>query len=72
MSDIEIGVAVHPDRCMAMGFCRAVAPGVFGAGDDGWVHLLEPHPAAERLDDVQDAADSCPLGAIEVHVRQRR
>jgi ferredoxin len=72
VSDIEIDVAVHPERCMAMGFCRALAPDVFGADDDNWVRLREPHPAADRLGDVRDAADSCPHGAIEVHVRQRR
>lgn len=64
-------IIVHPERCMATGQCRAAAPDVFGADDDGWVRLLEPRPAADRLDDVRNAAESCPLAAIEVNVRER-
>jgi ferredoxin len=68
VSGIEI--SVHPERCMAAGGCRVVAPDVFGTGEEGWVRLLEPRPAADRLDDVLDAAESCPLAAIEVNVRE--
>lgn len=65
-----IQVTVHPERCMASGHCRAAAPDVFGTDDVGWVRLLEPRPAADRLDDVLGAAESCPLAAIEVNVRE--
>lgn len=68
MSGIEI--TVHPERCMATGQCRAAAPDVFGTGDSGWVRLLEPRPAADRLDDILDAAESCPLAAIDVNVQE--
>jgi ferredoxin len=61
-----IDIAVHAERCMATGLCRAVAPDVFGADDSGWVRLLEPRPAEDRLDDVLDAAESCPVAAIDV------
>ncbi len=64
MSGIE--VTVHPDRCMATGACRTVAPDVFGEDDQGWVRLLLPRPPADRLADVLEAADSCPLAAIDV------
>jgi len=70
VSGIEI--TVHPERCMAIGQCRAAAPDVFGVGDSGWVRLLEPRPTADRLDDVLDAAESCPLAAIEVNVQERK
>ncbi|MDN3354142.1 ferredoxin [Actinomadura sp. DC4] len=70
MSGIDI--AVHPERCMAMGLCRAVAPDVFGTDDDGWVRLLEPGPVADRIDDVLDAAESCPVSAIDVDIPPRR
>ena len=66
MSGIEI--TVHPERCMAIGHCRAVAPDVFGREDSGWVRLLAPRPAADRLDDILNAAESCPLAAIDVNV----
>ncbi|MGH3253464.1 MAG: ferredoxin [Trebonia sp.] len=70
MSGIEI--TVHPDRCMATGQCRAVAPDVFGADDSGWVRLLEQQPAKDRLDDILHAAESCPLAAIEVNGWERK
>ncbi|GAA2713151.1 ferredoxin [Micromonospora olivasterospora] len=66
MSGTGIEVTVHPERCMAMGHCRAAAPVVFGADDSGWVRLLEPRPAADRPDDVLHAAESCPVTAIDV------
>jgi ferredoxin len=61
------GVAVHAERCMAMGYCRSAAPDVFGADAGGWVRLLEPRPAADRLDEILNAAESCPVAAIDVH-----
>ena len=64
MSDID--VVVHPDRCMATGVCRDAAPDVFGADSDGWVRLLLPHPPLDRLEAVLEAADYCPLAAIDV------
>jgi ferredoxin len=68
VSGIEI--TVHPERCMAIGQCRAAAPDVFGTGDSGWVRLLKSRPAADRLDDILTAAESCPLTAIEVNVQE--
>jgi ferredoxin len=65
-----IQVTVYPERCMASGHCRAGAPDVFGTDGGGWVRLLEPRPTADRLDGVIDAADSCPLAAIEVNVQE--
>lgn len=71
MSGIDIDVTVHSERCMAMGRCRTTAPDVFAADENGWVRLLQPRPAADRLDDVLLAADSCPVAAIDVDVRER-
>lgn len=55
---------------MAAGQCHAAAPDVFAAGDDGWVRLLQPRPAADRLSAVRNAADLCPLAAIEITVTE--
>jgi ferredoxin len=63
-------VTVYPERCMATGLCRAAAPDVFGVGESGWVRLLEPPPAGDRLDDILVAAESCPVAAIEVNQRE--
>ena len=49
---------VHAKTCIQCGLCPAVCPDVF---------TLEPGPVPEecRLA-AQEAADSCPVGAIEV------
>lgn len=67
MSDADgMRVVVHSDYCMANGSCQRAAESVFGATSEGWVTLLVEHPAAELRAAVQRAADSCPVGAIEI------
>lgn len=50
---------------MASGACRRAAPRVFGATPDGWVTLLDPTPDGQDRE-VQAAAQSCPVAAIDV------
>ncbi|WP_220187546.1 ferredoxin [Pseudonocardia pini] len=64
---MEPTVLVHSDQCAGSGACRRIAPDLFGADDKGWVVLLDARPGADRLDDVLEAQDACPLAAIEVH-----
>ena len=60
-------VTVDQDKCVASGQCVLTAADVFDQRDeDGIVVLLDPHPAAERADDVRQAAALCPARAITV------
>ncbi|MEU1162325.1 ferredoxin [Streptomyces sp. NPDC005921] len=60
-------VTVDQDRCVAAGQCAATAPDVFDQRDeDGVVVLLTDAPAADRVDDVRQAAAVCPALAIHV------
>lgn len=60
-------VTVDQDRCCASGNCSALVPGVFDQREsDGVVVLLTAEPGADSHDDVREAADVCPSGAITV------
>jgi ferredoxin len=51
---------------MANGSCQRAAGEVFGNTSEGWVTLLDERPRAELHDAVIRAADTCPVGAIEI------
>lgn len=60
-------VIVDQDKCVGAGQCVLTADDVFDQRDeDGIVVLLDAHPPAERLADVQHAAAVCPALAISV------
>jgi ferredoxin len=60
-------VTVDRDKCIASGQCVLTAPDVFDQDDEeGTVVLLQPHPPAERLADMRQAAALCPALAITV------
>lgn len=54
---------INLDRslCIGCGVCNAIAPEVFSIGDDGLAILL-----VSEADGAEDAAASCPVGAITV------
>lgn len=54
---------VDKDLCIGCGLCASIAPDVFVMEDDGKAGVL----VAETSDSAtQEAADSCPVGAIVV------
>lgn len=74
MTDSTTRVRVHADtsKCAASGNCARILPAVFDQDpDDGTVRLLDAYPPADLTDDVIEAVDTCPTGAIEAD-RPRR
>jgi ferredoxin len=58
-------VVVDMNKCKDHGQCVFAAPDVFRLGEDGrLVYVGEPDEALRA--DVEDAADVCPLQAIQV------
>jgi len=71
---------VKKDTCIGCGACTVIANNIFEIGDDGLAETIEPHTGEteeeknkkikevpeEEFDNVIDAAESCPVGAIEV------
>ena len=66
---------VNKDVCIGCGACTAIANNVFEIGDDGFAEAMAPYVdenaktkevSEEEKDNVIDAAESCPVGAIQV------
>lgn len=57
-------VKVNRDACIGCGACAAICPDVFELDDEGLSVVKEDSIKEELNDDVQDAVDSCPTGAI--------
>ena len=51
------------DSCIACGACESICDAVFSV--DG-VAQVDESAVADNMDCVKEAADSCPVGAIEV------
>lgn len=56
-------VVVNKDVCVGCGVCTTIAPDVLVIGDDGLAEAI-----ADAADEaaVTEAAESCPVQAIEV------
>jgi len=52
------------DNCIGCGACQAIAPNVFEIDDEGLSKLLIEEIPEEDKEDVKDAIESCPTGAI--------
>ncbi len=57
---------VNKDICIGCGACQAILPDVFELEDDGLATCKEENITDDNKDEVLDASDSCPTGAIEV------
>lgn len=53
--------------CVGAGQCVLAAPDVFDQDDDeGLVLLLQEQPGEDRREAVEEAAETCPSGAVHV------
>ena len=59
-------VKVDKDSCIGCGACAAICPEVFDLDDDGLSEVKTEEVKNNNIDDVKDAFDSCPTGAIEI------
>ena len=60
-------VKVNKDACIGCGACAAICDKVFEINDEGLSEAKVEEVKEEFQDEVRDAADSCPTGAIEVN-----
>lgn len=51
------------DSCIACGACESICDAVFSIEDKATVN---DSAVADNIDAVKEAADACPVGAIEV------
>lgn len=59
-------VKVNKDSCIGCGACAAICDDVFEIDDEGLSTVKQEEVEESKKQEVQDAADSCPTGAIEV------
>lgn len=57
-------VRIDRDNCIGCGLCEELCPEVF-ALDDEYIATVKKQPT-QLTDNLQEAADSCPTGAIEI------
>ena len=51
------------DSCIACGACESICDAVFSIEDKA---VVNESAVADNIDSVKEAADACPVGAIEV------
>ena len=64
---------VKKDTCIGCGACTTIANNIFTIGDDGLAETINPEEeetktknvSEEEIDNVIDATESCPVGAID-------
>lgn len=54
------------ENCIGCGLCPSVCPDVFSMTDEGVAAAQEGDISPDLEDCVQEAADGCPVSAIEV------
>lgn len=59
-------IVVDFDKCKSNAVCMAAAPEVFEVRDDNFLYVLQEEPAEELRPQVEEAARTCPTGAITV------
>lgn len=68
---------VKKDTCIGCGACTVIANNIFQIGDDGLAETIKPTEDSKNNDRIQevteeeqenviDASESCPVGAIVV------
>jgi ferredoxin len=60
----KVTVRVDHGLCIGNAMCRAVAPKAFGADAEGQAVVADPE--AESLENLIEAVDNCPTGAVVV------
>ncbi|MCR3761345.1 ferredoxin [Clostridium felsineum] len=57
---------VDKETCIGCGTCPAVCPEIFQMDDDGKAVADEAEVADDLKDSAKEAAESCPVDAIEI------
>ena len=61
-----VKVVVDFDLCQSNALCMGLAPEVFEVRDDGFLYILDEHPAEALREKVEEAVRTCPTQAISI------
>jgi len=59
-------VVVDYDKCQSNAVCMGILPQVFEVRDDGFLYVLDEHPAEDLRVLLEEAVVSCPTQAISL------
>ncbi|HET6350522.1 MAG TPA: ferredoxin [Coriobacteriia bacterium] len=59
---------VDHDLCIGCGNCEDACPEVFRLEDDGLAHVIVEKPGDELYGCTREAAESCPVDAINIEM----
>jgi len=57
---------INKDACIGCGACNVIAEGIFEMDDDGLAKATTSEVPEDQEENVKDASESCPTGAIEI------
>lgn len=58
-------IEVNKEKCLGCGMCVGINSDVFEFDDDGLAKAKNENINEENEDEVKEAKNSCPVGAIE-------
>jgi ferredoxin len=61
-----VKVVVDFDACASNAVCMGLLPQIFEVRDDGYLYILDEHPAEGLREELEVAVQSCPTGAISI------
>ncbi len=57
-------IKIDQDKCLRCGMCTGIAMDIFDFDDDGNIKVDEELINEDNIELVEDAINSCPVGAI--------
>lgn len=59
-------VSIDRDSCIGCGLCETICPEVFTMDSENIAIVKPDSDVANHKDSVQEAADNCPVSAIQI------
>lgn len=65
-----MNLKIDQDKCLRCGMCTGTAMDVFEFDDEGNIKINEENITEENKESIEDAINSCPVGAISKEVEE--
>lgn len=59
-------IKIDKKKCVGCGTCGVICPEVFELGEDGKARVKSQEFKDLKVQKIQEAVDSCPVGAIKL------
>ncbi len=64
--EVKMKSIVDLELCISCELCTNICPDVYSMGEDGYAHAIEEDIPEDKLEEAEDARDSCPTSAIDL------